>query len=108
MGIGSRKQVQIVPYTSTPNAFGSHVESEGTRQGVWAEISNPSGFREYAMGQSRLGETKDFLIRYRFDRFPNVNWRLIYDGRKWTVSEIRRIDEKKFYYRLTATSKSDD
>lgn len=107
MGIGLRKQVQIVPYTTTQGADGQNVETEGTKVGVWAEISNPSGFRAYQNGQTQLGETKDFLIRYRFDRFPNCNWRLIYDGRRWTVSEIRKIDEKKFYYRLTATSKSD-
>lgn len=107
MGIGVRKQIKIVPYTSAANAEGRNIEAEGTRVHLWAEVTNPSGFREYANGQSALGETKDFLVRYRFDMFPNVNWRLLYDGRRWTVTEVRRLDEKKFYYRLTASSKSD-
>lgn len=106
MGIGLRKQVQIIPVTSEKNESGSWVETEGTKAGVWAEVTDPSGFRAYQNGQTQLGETKNFLIRYRFDRFPNCDWRLVYDGRRWTVSEIRKVDEKRFYYRLTATSKS--
>lgn len=107
MAIGNRKQVRITPYTSAQNAAGSSVETAGTPIDIWAEVSNPSGFRAYQNGQTQLGETKDFLIRYRFDQFPNCNWRLIYDGRNWAVSGIRKVDEKKFYYRVTATSKSD-
>lgn len=106
MGIGQRKQVQIIPVTSTANTGGSWVENEGNRYSVWAEVTDPSGFRVYAQGQTQLGETKNFLIRFRFDRFPDCDWRLIYDGRKWTVSEIHKVDEKRFYWRLTATSKS--
>lgn len=108
MGIGKMIPVVIKPYTSAKAAGGEWVETTGTDIQAWAEISNPSGFRAYMSGQTQLGETKDFLIRYRFDNTPGVNWRIVYDNRNWAVSEIRRIDEKKFYYRLTATSKGHD
>ena len=107
MGVGVRKQVQIIPYTSAQSASGSWDESAGTPIGVWAEVQNPSGFRSYANGQTQLGSTKDFFIRYRFDKFPNADWRIVYDGKRWTVTEVRKQQEKKFYYRLTATAKSD-
>lgn len=107
MGIGNRFQVQIIPYTSAQNAAGSWEETAGTPIGVWAEISNPSGFRVYQNGQTQLGSTKDFLIRYNFANYPNANWRLVYNGKRWTVSEIQQVGEKRFYYRLTATAKSD-
>lgn len=106
MGIGLRKQVQIIPHASTADAAGSWKTAEGSPLGVWAEVTDPSGFRVYQGGQTQLGETKNFLIRFRFDRYPNADWTLIYDGRKWVVSEIRKMNEKNFYYRLTATSKS--
>ncbi len=107
MGIGNRHQVQIVPYTDTQGAAGNWTGgTEGAPVDVWAEVQNPSGFRAYQNGQTQIGQTKDFFIRFRFDQFPNANWRIVYDGRRWTVSEIRKQDEKKFYYRLTASSKS--
>ncbi len=106
MGIGQRKQIQIIPVIATKAAAGNWISTEQDAVGVWAEVTDPSGFRTYQNGQTQLGETKNFLIRYRFDRFPNCDWKLIYDSRRWTVSEIRKMDEKRFYYRLTATSKS--
>lgn len=106
MGIGQRKQVQIIPNASTADAGGAWKTTPGSPLGVWAEVTDPSGTRSYQGGQTQLGVTKNFLIRFRFDRYPNADWKLIYDGRKWTVSEIRKIDEKPFYYRLTATSES--
>ena len=108
MGIGQRKQVQLIQYTADKNIAGAWIEVAGTPRNLWAEISNPSGFRAYQNGQTQLGETKDFLIRFRFDLFPNCNWKIVYGGRRWTISENRAIAEKQFYYRLTATSKSDD
>lgn len=107
MGIGNRKMIQLVQYTSAQSTAGNWEETRGEPRNLWAEISNPSGFRAYQNGQTQLGETKDFLIRFRFDLHPNCNWKVIYSGRSWTISEIRQIDEKQFYYRLTGTSKSD-
>ena len=107
MSIGQRHQVQIEPYTNAKGSAGQNIETAGTPIGVWAEVQNPSGFRAYQNGQTQLGSTKDFFIRYRFDKFPDADWRLIYDGKRWTVTEIRKQEEKRFYYRLTATAKSD-
>jgi SPP1 family predicted phage head-tail adaptor len=107
MGIGQMRQVSIIPLTHSKSDSGAWQKTEGTPYRVWAEVTDPSGFNVYQNGQTQLGQTKTFTIRFRFDRTPDCDWRLIYDGRRWTVTEIRRVDEKKFYYRLTATSKSD-
>lgn len=107
MGIGNRKMIQLVQYTADKNIAGSWVETKESPRNIWAEVSNPSGFRAYQNGQTQLGETKDFLIRFRFDLHPNCNWKIIYAGRQWTISENRAIAEKQFYYRLTGTSKAD-
>jgi len=108
MGIGNRKPVQVEAYKSEQNASGSNIEAVQYRANTWAEVDNPSGFRAYQNGQTQLGSTKSFLIRFRFDRFPDCNWRIKYNNKLWTVTEIQRVDEKKFYYRLTASAKSDD
>lgn len=105
MGIGNRKQVRIIPYTSAKNASGSFVETAGTGVNVWATVDSPSGFRAYQNGQTQLGNTRTFMVRFKFDMFPDANWRLMYEGKLWTVTEIRKINEKKFYYLITATTK---
>ncbi len=60
MGIGLRKQVQLVQILNPRDASGRPQEVEGQKVGVWAEISNPSGFRDYQNGHTQLGETKKF------------------------------------------------
>ncbi len=106
MGIGQRKKIQIVPFTSSKGVNGQNVETEGVRIGVWAEVTAPGGGRSYEYGQTRISSTRDFTINYRFDLFPDANWRIVYDGKMWTVNSIEKIDEKRFFYVLNATAKS--
>ena len=107
MGIGQRRQVQLVPMISTKNASGSWLTVEGDKVGVWAEVTDPSGNRGYLNGQTQINSSKNFLIRFRFDKFPNCDWKIIYDGKQWTITERRKIDEKQFYWRIAANAKSD-
>lgn len=107
MGVGQRKQVQLVQILNPRNSEGRPVETEGQKFGVWAEVSSPSGSRDYQNGQTQLQNTKRFLIRFRFDRFPNANWKIRYEGKDWTISTREAIDEKRFYWQFTASSKAD-
>ncbi len=107
MGIGQRHQVQLVQILSSQDGAGCWQEYDGQKFGVWAELSNPSGFRAYEHGQTQLGQTKNFLIRFRFDKYPNCNWKIIFRGKEWTISEREQVNEKRFYWRFTAQSKAD-
>jgi SPP1 family predicted phage head-tail adaptor len=107
MGIGQRKQVQLVQIVSTKQAAGNWVEAEGVKFGAWAEVSNASGFRDYQNGQTQLGNTKRFLIRFRFDKYPNADWKIRYENKDWTISNRQAVNEKRFYWSITAQSKSD-
>jgi SPP1 family predicted phage head-tail adaptor len=107
MGIGQRRQIQLSQVLVTIDANGRNIESAGQVFNTWAEVTEPSGFRDYSNGQTQLGKTKRFLIRFRFDKYPNCEWKIKYAGVDWTISEIRKIDEKQFYWLLTGSSKSD-
>lgn len=107
MGIGQRKQVQLVQLLVAQDTDGRNKEQEGDKFGVWAEISNPSGFRLYAQGQTQMGNTKNFLIRFRINKYPDCNWKIRYEGKDWTITNIEKVDEKRFYWQMTATAKSD-
>lgn len=107
MGIGQTKQIQLVQIASTQGTGGAWTESEGEKYGCWAEISNPSGVRVYERGQRQISTTKTFKVRFRFDKYPNVNWKVIYDGKDWDIHERQAQDEKRFYWLITATAKAD-
>lgn len=107
MGIGQRKQIRLQQVLVTQDADGRNTESSGAAYSTWAEVENPSGFRDYSNGQTQLGSTKRFKVRFRFDKFPNCDWVVRYDNKDWTPSTIQKLDEKNFYWLITATSKSD-
>lgn len=107
MGIGLRKQVQLVQLLVTQDSDRRNVEAEGDKFGLWAEVTNPSGFRAYLNGQTQLGHTKSFLVRFRFQKYPNANWKIRYENKDWTISEIQQRNEKRFYWQITATAKAD-
>ena len=107
MGIGQRKQVQLVQIVNVKDAVtGSWNESEAMIVGVWAEVTNPSGFRTYEHGQTQLGNDKVFQIRFRFDKYPGADWKIRYEGKDWTITQLRKVDEKKFYWSIKASSKA--
>lgn len=99
--------MQLVQLVTAKTAEGRNTETEGDKIGLWADISNTSGFRTADNGQTQLGTTKNFLIRFRMDKYPNCNWKIRYEGKDWTISTIQKVDEKRFYWRMTATSKAD-
>ena len=107
MGIGQRRPVKLIQIAVAIGADGRNIESEGISFQTWAEISDTSGFRDYLNGQTQMGNSKRFLIRFRFDQYPNADWKIVYQGKEWTVSEISKVAEKQFYWTFRATSKSD-
>ena len=106
-GIGTRRQIQLVQILVGQDTDGQNIEQEGDKFGVWAQVENPSGFRQYLNGQTQMGKTKDFKIRFRFNKYPGANWKIRYEGKDWTITSVNKLDEKRFYWNMTATSKSD-
>lgn len=106
MGIGRRKRVTLTTVLVTTDANGRNIEADGDSYRAWAEVTNPSGFRAYLNGQTQLGKTKLFKLRFRFDKYPGAEWKIGYENKEWTVSEIQRVSEKNFYWEVTAASKS--
>lgn len=107
MGIGQRRPIELVQIVSAKDSAGRWQSSEGEVFQTWADVASVSGFREYQVGQTQLGETKTFQVRFRFNKYPNCDWKVRYDGKVWTVSEIEKVNEKQFYWLLRATTRGD-
>lgn len=105
MGIGQRQQIQLVHVPNTQSVSGNWEQQPKERYNTWAEVSSPSGFRDYQNGQTQLGLTKRFQIRFRFDLFPGADWEVKYQSKEYTVQSIERVNEKKFYWTIRGTAK---
>lgn len=103
--IGTMKQIQLVKYGTSQGSEGQWEQTPVTYN-AWADISRPSGFRVYDH-MTMLGETRVFKVRFRFDIWPGADWKVRYLGRDWTLtSPPARVDEKKFWWEFTATTKA--
>lgn len=104
MGIGQRRQIQLVQITPSKGSEGNWNSEVETTFNSWAEITNVTSGRDYANGQVSLGQSKRFKVRFRFDQYPGADWKVKYDNRDWTVSSVAKENEKQFYWIITASS----
>lgn len=93
--------VRLVAYVNSQSSDGRNVETVSDTFGAWAEVTDLSGGRQ-ATEQTKFTEQKRFLVRFRFDKYPNVNWKVDYMGREWTINSMKRVDEKRFYWVIVA------
>ena len=106
MGIGKRKLAKLRRYTTQKGSVGENVTDLTAEYNIWAEVDNVSAFRQVQRGQTSEGETKDFKIRFDFDKFPDANWTIVYDGRQWEPTGFVKLDDKQFYWQVTGQAKT--
>jgi SPP1 family predicted phage head-tail adaptor len=104
MSIGQSRQIKLIQITPAKGSEGNWNSEVETSFNTWAEISNGTQGRDYANGQVKLGETKRFKVRFRFDQYPEADWKVRYAGKDWTVSSVTKESEKQFYWVITASS----
>lgn len=107
-GIGTRKQILIVSVAPVKDGDGLMKPNLEVLFAGWAEVTNPSGGRNYFVGQDSLDHTKFFKIRNHQAITSDVHTRLIYAGKRYTVSSIEKDSEKNFYWNVRATAKTDN
>lgn len=106
MGIGQQKKIQLVKMQVQTGVTGRRVEGAFQTYNLWAEISNVSGARDYLGNQTQFTNSKRFKVRFKFNLHPNCDWKVIYNGQEYTVTELNRMDEKRFYWQFVGTAKS--
>lgn len=107
-GIGTRKQIRIISVAPEKDSDGLMKPNEIVLFSGWAQVTNPSGGRNYFIGQDSLDHTKFFKIRNHQAITADVNTRLIYSGKTYTVNSIEKDIEKNFYWNVRATAKTDN
>lgn len=96
-GIGKRKQIQIISVAPVKDGNGFMKANEIVLYSGWAEVTDPSSGRNYNQGKDSIEFSKQFKIRTRQNLTHDVNTRIVYAGKRYTVSSIIREKEKMFY-----------
>lgn len=104
MGIGNYKQIMLVKEVSTKGVFGNWDETTETRYPVWAEVETKSNNRIYKDGQTALVDIVEFIVGFNPAFSPDVDWKIVYDGRKHTIHSVQKYKEKRFKWIIKAMS----
>lgn len=106
--IGKRKPFKLID--ETPGLInGEHEPGSVTIYRGWGEFGKGFGsnYSSRSVMNNQVQIDKFFEVRFRFrdDITVDANTRLVYNGNKYTVTGIRRDDEKRFYRVITVQAK---
>jgi SPP1 family predicted phage head-tail adaptor len=99
--IGNLKPIKLLKYTNTIDADGDATDTVAVTYKMWAEITDEGGGRTQADGRTDMSDTKTFKVPFRgYNITPD--YKIEYFGQTYSISSVRRIDEKRFYWEITA------
>lgn len=100
--VGLMKEIKLEWLKATKDGSGNNIESVYKRISVWANVKRIGGGRTTRNGQTVLENSIEFKVYFKPNVFPTGNWRVVYDGKKFTGQSIVKDEEKLFYWVITA------
>lgn len=101
---GLSEQIRLEKWTSSKSNAGDFQESI-QRYNLWAEVVSSGGARATQAGQTTINQTVTFRVRFRPDFKPTGNWRVVYEGKRYTVTALEKENNKRFYWLITAIAR---
>lgn len=89
-------QIRVEKWAAQKDANGNRVEGIEKSYNLWAEIVPERGIKIEIAGQSRLSNSKLFKIRFRPDWKIGGMWKILYLQKRYTITGIERLNEKRF------------
>lgn len=99
--IGNLKPIKLIQYTQAIDNNGDAAESIQTVYKMWAEITDDGGSKSMEFGRTAMSDTKTFKINFR-NYLVTGDYKIQYFGQTYAVTSIKRIQEKRFNYEITA------
>lgn len=98
--------IKLIKNEVVKEAYGNWpTEPTQTTYKLFAEVIQAGhGFRTYD-AQTQLGMVRRFRLRFRFDLFPDGDWKISFRGKEWTIISIEPEEEREFYWLITANHK---
>ena len=89
-------QIRVEKWKVVKDVNGNGVESIENSFNLWAELVQQGNGRIDTAGQTRLTNGKQFKIRFRPDWKLGTGWKFIYLQKRYTITGIERLNEKRF------------
>lgn len=100
--VGLMKPIRLIKMSSTQDVNGRWSETQAAAYNVFASLQKTSTGRTVNSGQTGISNTIQFKMYARELFNISAKWRIVYDGKLWTVTGIDKIDEKLFNTLITA------
>ncbi len=91
-----KTQIRIEKWVKNKDGNGNMIDSIQRSYNFWAELVQQGGGRSDTAGQQRLTNSKQFKIRFRPDWKLTGLWKLVYLQKRYTITNIERVNEKRF------------
>lgn len=98
--IGNLKPIKLYQYTETIDANGDAVEEVANTYKMWAEVTDQGGTRGQQLGRTAMSDSKEFRIYFR-GYLVTGNYKIVYFGQTYAITNVQRVQEKRFNYILT-------
>lgn len=99
-----KAQVRIEKWRQDKDVNGNALESLDVAYNLWAERISTGGNRSDSHGQTKLSDSVRFKIRFRPDWKINSNWKLVERGMRYSITSIKRVDERRFNWEIQCES----
>ena len=97
-------QIRVEKWIAPKNANGDAQEQIEVAYNLWAEVLQSSGNRSDTNGQTKLNKSKQFKVRFRPDWVLSSAWKFVYLQKRYSITAIERIDEKRFNWIINGES----
>jgi len=104
-GVGEYKPIQLVRYTITFDEGGNPTQT-AQYWNAWAEVTDNGGGRSQVDGRTTLSSQKTFKIWFRTNTILIGEWKILYFGDTYAITNIERINEKRFNLLVSASVQS--
>ncbi len=97
-------QIRVEKWIAPKNSTGDAEEQIAQAYNLWAEIVASSPTRTDTNGQTKLNKSKQFKIRFRPDWVLSSVWKIVYLQKRYSITGIERINEKRFNWIINGES----
>ena len=97
-------QIKLERWKTNRDASGNNTETIMNAWYLWADVQRVGGGRTTKYGVTALDNSMEFRIRFRPNIWATGNYRIIYDGKRFTIQSIVKDEEKKFDWILLANA----
>lgn len=99
--IGNLKPIKLIQYNQSFDVYGDAIEAANTTYKMWAEVDDNGGSKNQELGRTDMTDSKTFKINFR-GYLVTGDYKIQYFGQTYAVTNVQRIQEKRFNYLLTA------